>query len=74
MPIMKTRPDLTHDTLRMRYADALRRRGGTGAPVEVIDPPRSYDLRTCTSCGEFGWFKFDPDGGWARCEACGKEA
>jgi hypothetical protein len=68
----RTRP---RDELLERYTEALRRRGGTGAPAEHMgDLPPGHDYRTCARCGEFASFVIDPDGGWARCEACGAEA
>lgn len=66
---------LPRDEVLQRYTEALRRRGGTGAAVEQMDDvPPGLDYRTCAHCGEFTSFVIDPDGGWARCDACGREA
>lgn len=54
---------LPRDELLTRYLEALRRH-------EIPDD----DIRTCVHCGTTGTFHTDPEGGWARCDACGEEA
>ena len=58
------------DDLLLRYLRALEDHGQDVAE----DLPAGRDVRTCAHCGANTFFRLDPQGGWAFCEACSRAA